>query len=379
MSHLLSEEQEMLREAARGFCQNKAPIAQLRSLRDQGSEFGFDPDTWREMAEMGWSGILVPEEYDGVAMGHRAAGLIMEEMGRTLTGSPFLSSAIMGATGISQYGTDEQKQTYLSRIASGETIIGVAVDEGRKHAPTHVELTAARSGNGFLLNGQKQFVADCASADAYIVSARTAGKEDEAKGISLFLVPKTQNGVSHDNRPMIDSRNAGTVSFDNVALDADALLGEVDEGAGAWSHILDAGRAGLAAEMSGAAQESLHRTIDYLQQRQQFGRTIGSFQSLQHRAAHLYSEIELGKSIVWRALSMMDEAPQMAGLMVSAAKAKLGQVAQLAAQESIQMHGGIGMTDEFDIGFFIKRIRVADALYGDHHFHAERYAQIRGF
>ncbi len=373
------EEMEMLRASASGFLGEKAPISQLRRLRDDKIAEGFDRETWTEMGAMGWAGVLVEEAHGGVAMGHGAAGILMEEMGRTLTASPFLSSAIMGAVALSKYGNASQQEGWLPAIARAQKIIALAVDEQRHHNPAHVKLQAVRAGNGFKLSGEKCFVADCAAADGFIVSARTRGEEQDPDGITLFLVSRETQGISVENQNMIDSRNAGKVVFDDVALEGDAVLGAVDKGLAPLNIILDAGRAGLAAEMSGAAQECLDRTLSYLKERKQFGQTIGSFQALQHRAAHLYSEIEIGKSIVARALQMMDSAPEMAALMVSAAKAKLGQVALLAAQESIQMHGGIGMTDEFDIGFFIKRVRVADALYGSQQFHTNRYAELRGF
>ncbi|WP_306252994.1 acyl-CoA dehydrogenase family protein [Parvularcula sp. IMCC14364] len=379
MAMVLNEEQEMLKDMAKGFLTEKAPVSQLRDLRDSGNPDGFDRGTWDSMAEMGWAGVVVPEEHDGVAMGYQAAGLIAEEMGRTLTASPYVSTAIMGATALNKYGSSDQKNDWLPKLAAGGALMAVAVDESRKHAPSTVATKAERSGNGFKLSGEKAFVADGSVADALIVSARTEGAEGDENGITLFLVPRESAGLSAESRSMVDSRNAATIRLDGVELTADAVLGEVDGGYQPLEVILNAGRAGLAAEMSGSAQECLTRTVDYLKERKQFGRTIGEFQALQHRASHLYSEIEVGKSVVMKALQMMDQAPEMAGLMVSAAKAKLGQVAQLSAQESIQMHGGIGMTDEFDIGFFIKRVRVAEALYGDANFHTERYARLRGF
>lgn len=379
MAMVLNEEENMLKDAAKGFLADAAPVSQLRKLRDDESADGFDRDTWKGMAEMGWAGVLVPEEHGGVAMGHVAAGVIAEEMGRTLTASPYLSTAIMGATALSRFGSEGQKSAWLPRIAEGNAITAVAVDEGRKHNPAHVTTTAERSGNGFKLNGRKTFVAEGHIADMMIVSARTAGSEGEADGITLFLVPRDANGVSTERATMIDSRNAAAVTLDNVELDADAVLGEVDAGHGSLEAILDAGRAGLSAEMSGSAQQCLETTVEYLKERKQFGQIIGTYQGLQHRAAHLYSEIELGKSIVMKALQTLDMAPDHAAMMVSAAKSKLGQVAQLSAQEAIQMHGGIGMTDEYDIGFFIKRVRVAEALYGDSNYHTDKFARMRNY
>ncbi|MFY0637260.1 acyl-CoA dehydrogenase family protein [Maricaulis maris] len=379
MAMVLNEEAGMLKDAARGFLADSAPIAQIRKLRDSESADGFDRKTWAAMAEMGWTSVLVPEDQGGVEMGHVAAGVIAEEMGRTLTASPFLSTAIMGATALTRFGSNGQKSEWLPRIAAGEAITAVAVDEGRKHNPSSVTTKAERSGNGFKLSGRKSFVAEGHVADMMIVSARTAGSEADAEGVSLFLVPIDAAGLTVERIKTVDSRNIATVTLDAVEVTADAVLGEVDGGLKALEAVLDAGRAGLSAEMSGSAQQCLESTVGYIKERKQFGQIIGTFQALQHRAAHLYSEVELGKSIVLKALQTLDAAPDHAAMMVSAAKAKLGQVAQLAAQEGVQMHGGMGMTDEFDIGFFMKRVRVAEALYGDANYHAEKFARMRNY
>lgn len=379
MAMVLNEEAGMLKDAARGYLSTSAPVSQLRKLRDSGSEDGFDRKTWADMAEMGWTGVLVPEAHGGVEMGHVAAGVIAEEMGRTLTASPYISTAIMGATALSRFGSDGQKSEWLPQIAAGEAITALAADEGRKHNPSGVAVSAERSGNGFKLNGRKTFVAEGHVADMLIVSARTAGSENEAEGITLFLVPRDAAGVTVERKDTVDSRHAADIVLDNVDVTADAVLGEVDNGLGALEAVLDAGRAGLSAEMSGSAQQCLDSTVGYLKERKQFGQIIGTFQALQHRAAHLYSEVELGKSIVLKALQTLDAAPDHAAMMVSAAKAKLGQVAQLAAREGVQMHGGMGMTDEFDIGFYMKRVRVAEALYGDANYHADKFARMRKY
>lgn len=379
MAMVLNEEAGMLKDAAKGFLTGSAPVSQLRKLRDEKNEDGFDRKTWSAMAEMGWTSVLVPEDFGGVEMGYVAAGVIAEEMGRTLTASPYLSTAIMGATAFSRFGTDAQKSEWLPRIAAGDAITAIAVDESGKHAPSKVATTAERSGNGFKLNGKKTFVAEGHVADMLIVSARTAGSEAEAEGITLFLVPRDAAGVSVERSDMVDSRNSARVTLDNVEVTADAVLGEVDGGLKTLEGVLDAGRAGLSAEMSGSAQQCLETTANYLKERKQFGAIIGTFQALQHRAAHLYSEVELGKSVVLKALQTLDAAPDHAAILVCAAKAKMGQVAQLATQEALQMHGGIGMTDEYDVGFFMKRVRVAEALYGDANFQADKFARMRNY
>ena len=379
MAMVLDEDAGMLKDAARGYLGKAAPVSQLRRLRDSEDPDGFDRKTWAEMAEMGWTGVLVPEAHGGVAMGHVAAGVIAEEMGRNLTASPYLSTAIMGATALARAGTDAQKSQWLPRIAAGDAITGFAIDEGRKHQPARVETTAERSGNGFRLNGAKSFVAEGHVADMLIVSARTGGGVEEAEGVTLFLVPREAAGLEVERLATVDSRNFARLTLDKVEVTADAVIGEVDQGLGVLETVLDAGRAGLSAELSGASQACFDTTVAYLKERTQFGQIIGTYQALQHRSAHLYAEIELLKSIVLKALQTLDAAPEHAAMMVSAAKAKAGQVGQLATRETLQMHGGIGMTDEYDVGLFMKRVRVAEALYGDANYHADKFARLRKY
>ncbi len=379
MALVLTDEQSMLREAAEGFLAEHAPVAQLRRLRDDGGADGFRRETWRQMAELGWAGVLVPEDHGGVAMGHVAAGVIAEEMGRTLTASPFLTTAVMAAAAIADGGSHTQKTAWLPRIAAGEAILALAVDEGRKHAPAKTALSAQRAGNGFRLDGEKTFVLDAHVADALIVAARTSGAPGDDGGLTLFLVERGATGLEVERTIMVDSRNAARVRCDGVTVTADSVLGEVDLGAPLLERTLNAGRAGLAAELSGAAQEAFSRTVAYVKERTQFGRPVGSFQALQHRAAHLYAELEITKTIVLKALQQLDEDAGHAGYLVSAAKAKAGEVALLAAQEAIQMHGGVGMTDEYEIGFFLKRIKAAGETFGDARFHLDRLARMQGY
>jgi alkylation response protein AidB-like acyl-CoA dehydrogenase len=376
---VLNDDQVMLQDAARGFVSEKAPVAALRTIRDEKIADGFDRGLWRNMAEMGWTGVLVPEDQGGLGFGFVGAGVICEEMGRTLTASPFLSTAVMAATAISRAGSPAQKQRWLPAIVSGDAVIATAIDEGRRHDPAGTAMRAERHGNGFRLTGAKTYVVDGQAADAVIVAARTAGAAGEAEGISLFLVDAKAKGLASEKLSTLDSRGAAELTFDGVAVTADDVLGEIDDGHGLLEIVLGAGRAGLAAELSGNAQESFARTMAYLRERKQFGRTIGAFQALQHRAAHLYCEVEIAKSAVLSALQALDVDPAGAGLAVSVAKSKASSVARLAAQEAVQMHGGIGMTDAIDIGLFMKRMQVAATLYGDADFHADRVALARGF
>ncbi len=378
MALVLNEEQEMLRDAAKGFLNEKAPVGALRKLRDDDDPLGWSRDLWSQMAEMGWAGILVPEEYGGIDYGMVGAGLIAQEMGRNLTASPFISTALMAVSALRE-GTDEQKEKWLPGIAEGKTIIAMAVDEGVKHDPAKTALSAQAHGNGYRLNGEKAYIIDGFDADALIVAARTSGEVGDEAGISLFIVEKAAAGMSSSRTKLLDSRNYAHTEFKDVDVAGDALIGSLDEGFALLERVLNVGRAGLAAEMLGASEQSFDMTMDYLKERKQFGVNVGSFQGLQHRSAHLYSEVELVKSAVLNALQMFSTAPDMAGAGAALAKAKAGEVGILAANEAVQMHGGIGMTDEFDIGFYMKRIRAAQELLGDYAFNANRLANLRGF
>ena len=374
MALILNEDEKLLSESADGFFTEKAPVTALRKLRDERSEDGIDRALWAEMAAMGFAGVMIPEEHGGVDMGHMAAGLIAMEMGKNLTASPFLSSAVLAATGIKTAGSDAQKSEWLPKIASGETIMALAVDEGIKHNPSRIEMSATRSGNGFKLNGEKSMVVDGHIADQLIVAAKTGDDK-----LTLFLVSPKANGLSTERTIMVDSRNAARMEFDDVEVTADAVLGEVDEGADVLDVILNAGRAMVSAEMLGAGAQAFKVTTDYLKERKQFGTEIGRFQALQHRASHLYCELEIARSAVLAALTALDAGRDDAPIVVAMAKAKLGSVTKLTALEGVQMFGGVGMTDEYDIGLFLKRIRVAQELFGDEHYQLDQIGQMRGY
>lgn len=377
MPLVLTEEQQMLQDTARGFAEEKSPISELRRLRDEDVADGFHRDLWGQMAELGLTGVLVPEEHGGAGFGYVGAGLIAQELGRTLAASPYVATSLMAATALCRYGTDEQKAAHLPRISAGETVFALASDEAKKHTPNHVSMKAERAGNGFRLSGEKTFVAEGFAADQLIVAARTAGADDDRAGITLFLVDASK--AEKERMKTIDSRGFARIRLDGVEVDGDAVLGQVDDGLAALEVILNAGRAGLASEMVGASEGAFAMTLDYLRQRKQFGTEIGRFQALQHRAAHLYTELELAKAVAHQALDELDSGIENASAAVSLAKAKVAQVARLATNEGVQMHGGIGMTDEYDIGFFMKRVRVAGELFGDHDYHMNRLAEVMGY
>jgi acyl-CoA dehydrogenase len=303
----------------------------------------------------------------------------MEAIGRNLSAAPMLSTGILATTGLVAAGTTEQQAKYLPLIAQGQRLFALAADEAARHAPAFVETTATPSGNGFKLNGSKGFVLDGHVADTLIVAARTSGDAADRDGITLFLVDAKASGITTQRRSMVDSRNAARITLDDVQVDGADVLGEVGGGFAVLEKMLDAGRACLAAEMLGVSSESFARTVDYLKQRDQFGVKIGSFQALQHRAAHLFCEVELARSATLRALTALDEKDERATLFASLAKAKSGEVAKLATNEGVQMHGGIGMTDDFDIGFYMKRARAAQETFGDISFQGDRLARLMGY
>jgi acyl-CoA dehydrogenase len=379
MALVLTDDQKMIRESADGFFKTEAPVAQHRSLRDTADATGFDRGVWAKMAEMGFAGVLVPEQHGGAGFGHVAAGLIMEAMGRNLSAAPMLSTGILGVTALNIAGTPEQQAKYLPLIAQGQRLLALAADEAARHSPAHVATTATPSGNGFKLNGVKGFVLDGHVADTLIVAARTGGDGADKDGITLFLVDAKAAGVDVHRRSMVDSRNAARITLNDVQVDGADVLGPVGGGFAILDRVLDAGRACLAAEMLGVSSESFARTIDYLKQRDQFGQKIGSFQALQHRAAHLFCEVELARSATLKALTALDDGDERAPAYASLAKAKSGEVAKLATNEGVQMHGGIGMTDDFDIGFYMKRARAAQETFGDIAFHGDRLARIMGY
>lgn len=379
MALVLTEDQSMFRDAAKRFAAERAPVAQLRKLRDDSDAVGFSREVWKEMADMGWAGVLVPENYGGVGFGYVGAGLIAEEIGRNLSATPLLSTAVLGVTALLKGSSEAQKQAVLPQVVTGDLLLAVALDERGRHAPFNIATRATSSAGKYRLSGKKLHVMDGHVADRLIVSARIAGDVESRDGIALFLVDPRANGVTITRTGVVDSRNAAVVELRDVAASAEDLLGTVDQGASILDAVLDAGRAVLAAELLGLAAESFERTLGYLRERDQFGVKIGTFQALQHRAAHLFCELELLRSVVLRALQALDAQEKNATALICLAKARAGEVARLATNEAVQMHGGIGMTDEFDIGFFMKRARAAGETLGDAYYHTDRFAQLAGY
>ena len=379
MALVLTEEQSMLRDSTRGLIGDKAPVSHLRQLRDAKDETGFSRELWKSFAEMGFSGLLIAEQFGGSGLGSVEAGILMEEIGRTLMPSPFLATSVLAASALARGGSEAQKSQYLPRISDGSLLAALAIDEGTKHRPLQTNLQALRSGNGFRLNGGKAFVVDGHTADLLIVAARTAGSAGEKNGLTLFLVDPRTKGIATERTIMVDAHNAARITFDNAEVNADGVLGEVDQGFPLLDGVLNIGRGAVASEMVGLSEEVFGRTVAYLKERKQFGKAIGEFQALQHRAAQLYVEIEITRAAVLKALQALDADPARAGSAVAVAKARAGTTATLAVQEGVQMHGGMGMTDQFDIGFFMKRARVCQELFGDANYHADQLARAKSY
>ncbi len=380
MSLVYSEEQRLLADTASEFLMAKSPVAALRKLRDEGSAEGFDRALWREMVDMGWSAIPYPEALGGLEFGCKGLGAVFEHIGSKLSASPLLSTIVLGGSLIELAGSEAQQAAWMPALIGGDKRIALAVDEQPRHDPAASTLAATREGAGYVLNGSKLFISDGVGADAFIVAARTAGKAGERAGISLFLVGADAPGVQLTPMKTIDSRNHACVVLQDVKVAADALLGAEGEGFAVLDAVLDRGRACIAAELLGATQTLFDTTVDYLKTRVQFDVPIGSFQALQHRAAWCFAHLHLARSAVMAGLAAMDDPALDASArarLVSLAKWKAGDVAHRISREAVQLHGGMGVTDELDVGLYLKRIRVLQASLGDGDFHCQRYGEQR--
>ncbi len=375
MPLFLDDDQTALQDTIRDFVGEHAPVKHMRALRDANDATGFSRGLWKSFAEMGFTGILIGEDEGGLGLGHVEAGVVLEEIGRNLSPSPFLTTAVAAVAALK--GTAHAAR-WFPGILAGDTVAALAIDEGAKHRDS-VGLTAERSGNGFKLTGKKQFVTHGHVADLLIVAARTAGSAEDAEGVTLFAIPKDFAKLTAAPERLADSSIAARLDFDGVEVDADAVIGDVDGGRTPLDRLLRAGRTGASAELLGVGGGAMDMTVGYLKQRKQFGTTIGSFQALQHRAAHLYSEMEVARAAVIKAQQLLDANSDAADVAVSVAKAMTAMATTLSVQEGVQMHGGIGMTDEYDIGFYMKRARVLAEMFGDANFHADRIARAAGY
>jgi len=379
MKLVLSEEEQFLKDTAKDFAEERSPISHFRSLRDANDPQLWDKDIWSEMVKLGWPGILIPEEFGGSNFGVTGIGVILQECAKTLTPSPLFATGVLGAFALTQYGSEAQKKNFLPKIVNGEITTALAIDESSHHDPNKTVMTAIKSESGYTLNGKKIFVIDGASANLFIVLARTSGSKGDSTGLSLFLVDSGSSDIEIVKLDMADSRNYANIVFNNVNVESSSLLGDLETAGETVESILDIGRIAMSAEMLGNAESAFDITLNYLKQRKQFGALIGSFQALQHRAAEMFCEIELTKSSVMAAMRAADESSNELQRLSSLSKTIAGETLHLVSNESIQMHGGIGVTDEYDIGFFLKRARVIEQIFGSAKFHTERYANLSGF
>jgi acyl-CoA dehydrogenase len=377
MQLALTEDQELLAKTAADFVAEQSPVSRVRELRDSGDPDGFSRALWKQMAELGWVGIPFPESCGGADMGLAELAVVLEELGRKLAPEPFLSNALLAGQVLLRAGNDAQREAWLPALVNGERFLALAHQEAAsRYDLAKVATRAERSGEGWRISGEKIAVLDGAAADALVVAARTAGADDDREGISLFLLPRDAAGLTVEAQSRVDGRNAALVRLAGVSAAADARLGDEGQGLAVLEEVVDLATVGLCAEMLGSMSEAFERTLEYLRQREQFGVPIGSFQALKHRAANLFIEVELCRSAVMAAARAVDEGDAEARKLVSLAKARCSDAAILVTNEAVQMHGGVGMTDEYDIGFYMKRARVAEHTFGDAAFHRDRWARL---
>ena len=380
MALVLTEDQELLAKTVLDFGRAHSPVSRIRALRDAQDSVGFSRDLWQEMAKLGWTGILIPEEYGGASLGLADLAVVLEALGRTLAPEPFLSTVLLGGQLIAQAGSSDQKQTWLPGITSGEKILTVAYQEARSRYDLHrVTTQASAEGDDWRLSGEKIQVLDGQNADAFIVSARTAGEQGDQDGITLFLLTPDTPGLTIRPQTRVDSRAAALVNLDGVKVGAASIVGTSGQGLQPLSHIVDLATVGLCAEMLGGMSQIFDDTLEYLKTREQFGVVIGSFQALKHRTAKVFMEIELCRSSVMTAANAADDGDADLALLVSLAKARCSDAFILATNESVQMYAGIGMTDEHDAGFYLKRARATEMTFGDAAWHRDRWALLREY
>jgi alkylation response protein AidB-like acyl-CoA dehydrogenase len=374
MKLILDDEQAQLARSVRDFVVASRPLERLRQLRDSRDPLGFSRAVWHEMAELGWTGVGIPEAWGGTGLGFTELCILLEEAGRRLMPEPLLSGLLLGAQTLLLGGSEAQKSSLLPRIAKGETLVGLAYQERQSRFDlARVETTAQRTSNGVLLHGEKVHVLDGGAADTLVVSAR------EAAGITLFLVPANAAGLEIVGERRIDSRGAARVRLTGVEIGRDANIGAPGSGLELLGKVIDRATIGLSAEMLGAASQAFEDTVEYLKTRRQFDVPIGSFQALQHRAARLFIELSLARAAVAAAARAVDEQPERASRLASLAKARVSDTFMRVAYEAVQMHGGIGVTDEFHIGFYLKRARAAELTFGDAAWHRRRWAELGGY
>lgn len=379
MSLLLNDEQRQLADSAQAFLAERSPASLQRALRDRDTDLGFEPALWKEVTEMGWTAAVFPESRGGLDFGWQGFGAVFEAVGRNLAALPLLSSVVLAGQLVLRLGDEAQCERWLPSIMDGSARFALALEENGRHDPLAINTRARKQDGTWILDGEKCFVIDGVDAGWLIVVARSGEASGVAEGLSLFVVDAAAGGVSVTRSRMADSRNSARVTLQNVRVGEDALLGKAGEAFTELENVLDRARVCLAAEALGLLREVFQRTIDYLKERVQFDVKIGSFQALQHRAARLYCDLELLESTVRAGFEAIDSGADELPVLASLAKAQAADLCVQVANEAIQLHGGIGVTDELDLGLFVKRARVVQQTLGDGVFHRHRYACLRGF
>ena len=372
MNFGFSEDQEMIRKSAKDFVAGESSMERIRALRDGGG--GYSTELYQRIADNGWVGAVLPEEYGGVGLGYVDLICILEEFGKGLLPEPVISNAILAGNTILQAGSEEQKNDLLPRIADGSLKATLAAYElAGRFDPAFVETTATASGEGYVLNGRKDLVPDARTADKIIVSARTSGKAGDAEGITLFILDRKTSGATLTPVRTMDFHHRDTLELKDVTVGADAMLGELGKASAILEHTIERAALCLSAEMVGGMEEALQRTVAYTHERVQFDKPIAGFQALKHKAANMYVDMEMARSTMYYAAMAIDNDMPDLGKSVAAAKANCSDGYLRITKEAIQLHGGIGYTDEHDIHFFYKRAVAANASFGDAAHHRERY------
>ncbi|MCX6130260.1 MAG: acyl-CoA/acyl-ACP dehydrogenase [Proteobacteria bacterium] len=379
MNWQTSDEEKLLKQSAEEFFREKLPVNSLRYMRDSNEASGYSKEAWKEMAELGWTGILIPEEFGGLDFGLRGLSHVLEAAGRTLSPSPLLSTVVCASTLINEIGNPAQKKAILPEIASGKRLVALAAEEGLHHGQSEVTTQAMRHGEAYRLQGQKRLVFDGAAADTFLVLARSRPNTTGKDGLSWFLVDSKAKGVHVKTFRMVDGRLGANLSLENLEVTADALLGAEAQGGASYRRVEDAGAIAVAAESLGSASAAFDMTLAYLKERKQFGVLIGSFQALQHRMAQMFVELEVSRAAVQKAADSFDKRSQDTSLLASLVKAKLSDVFHNISLEAVQLHGGIGMTDEHPIGFYLKRSRISAEVFGNSRYHRDRYAKLSDY
>jgi alkylation response protein AidB-like acyl-CoA dehydrogenase len=380
MELVLNEEQTMLAQTARDFIKENSPISRMRKLRDDKDPLGYSKEMWGKMAELGWTGILFSEEDGGLGLGMAEVVLVTEGLGRGLAPEPYLSTVMLAGQALSMGGSKELREQWLAPIIEGQKVLAMAYQEkGGRYDLSRIRTHAEKTGGGYRLNGEKTQVLDGYGADALIVSARTSGNDGDGEGLTLFLVPKESSGLTLTRQWRLDSRNVALARFEDVKIPDAHIVGPVGQGGPLLGQVIDLATVALCGEMLGGMNAAFERTLAYLKERVQFDVVIGTFQALKHRAARVFVETELSRSVVMAAARAVDENAENKDLLISTAKARCSDAYLLITNEAVQMLGGIGMTDEEDIGFYMKHARVAEMTFGDATYHKDRFAALKEY